>query len=326
MHERLMSLVSDSQALAIAEHVLGRAPERLESFRPPAGGEDSYSFRLWESGQALLLKIKKRPGTPMGVYFHGRVRAAGIPVPELIAFDAGAGPHGEACAIWEWMEGAPASWAKGQPCPYDEAELGELLRRIHDLTFDGDFGFLGDDLAQRAFTYTPDMAPVSGTWPGVFLCDRAAKRYMAKGYLDEREAAILATLPERIGPALHDVPCRLLHGSELMHNGNLLVDPAGGGIVAVLDYVESMAGDPRWELSWFDYYFAQFPFRDESFDLNRFRGAYGTCYHPEDSVGRFYLVAILIFEKLLFFRPGEPRTRWAVETLKSILTAFGRTL
>ena len=32
--------------------------------------------------------------------------------------------------------------------------------------------------------------------------------------------------------------------------------------------------------------------------------------------------AVLVFEKLLFFRPGEPRTRWAIETLKAILAEF----
>lgn len=317
-----MDVIDRDEALSIVEHLLGKAPDRLDPFRPVEGGDDSHAFRLWAGGQALLLKIKKRPGTPMGIYFHQCIRAAGIPVPELIVFNAGAGPEGEACAIWEWVEGVPASWGEGRSCPYDEAELGELLRCIHDLTFDGDFGFLGDDLARRTFTYAPDLAPVSPTWPGLFRCDRAAARYLAMGYLDEREADILATLPERLDGVLRDAPCRLLHGSELMHHGNCLVDPRTGRISAVLDYVESLAGDPRWELAWFDYYFAQYPFADEPFNLQRFRDAYGTDYCPDDPLGRFYLAAILVFEKLLYFRPGEPRFQWAIKTLKTILMEF----
>ncbi|MHB9107146.1 MAG: phosphotransferase family protein [Armatimonadota bacterium] len=317
-----MDVIRRDQALVIVERLLGKAPDRLEPFRPDEGGDDSHAFRLSSGGQALLLKIKKRAGTPIGIYFHRRIRDAGIPVPALIAFDGGAGPLGEACAIWEWVEGVPAAWGEGQSCPYDEAELGELLRRIHDLPFDGDFGFLGDNLSRRTFSYAPDLAPVSPTWTGIFHCDRAAQRYLAMGYLNEWEASILAELPERLDGVLRDVPCRLLHGSEPMHHGNCLVGPRTRRISAVLDYVESMAGDPRWELAWFDYYFAQFPYADEPFNLQRFRDAYGDDYCADDPVARFYLAAILVFEKLLYFRQGEPRFQWAIEKLKTILSEF----
>ena len=162
-----------------AKMLLGRAPERLEAFRPTEGGDTSYNFRLWSGDQAMLLKIMRRPGAPIGVYFHRRIRAAGMP--------------------------------------------------------------------------------------------------------------------------LRDVPCRLLHMGDIMNGSNLLLDPVTGHIRAVLDYVESTAGDPRWELAWFDYYFEQFPFQAEPFDLARFRAAYGTDHDPNDPVGRFYLAAILVFEKLLWF-------------------------
>ena len=88
----------------------------------------------------MLLKVKKDPGSPVGVYFHARLKDAEVPVPELIAFDAAAGAAGEACAVWEWVEGVPAEWQAGDACPYDEAEFGTLLRRIHDLRYDGPFG------------------------------------------------------------------------------------------------------------------------------------------------------------------------------------------
>ena len=316
-----MSSPSQEQASLVAERLLGRFPEQIEAFRPTVGGDDSYSFRLWMGGEAMLLKIKKQPGSPVGIYFHSRLKEAGLPVPELIAFDPKGGPGGEACAIWEWIEGEPAEWGPSESCPYDEAELGELLRRIHDLDFHGPFGFLGDDLSVRSFTPLPDLGPVSESWPGLFRCDRAAQRYFDKGYLKRREADTLASLPDRLGHELTVAEPRLLHMSDIMHNGNLIV--RDGRIVAIVDYVESMAGDPRWELAWFDYYFRTLPFDPAPFDMARFRAAYGTGHDPGDEIGRFYLLAILVFEKLLFYDPGSPRGRWALRALRENLRTIG---
>jgi len=302
--------------------MLGRCPDRIEPFRPTVGGDDSYGFRLSAGGDEMLLKIKKRPGSPVGLYFHGRLKQAGLPVPELIAFGSNAGPGGEACAIWEWVEGKPAEWGPGEPCPYDEAEFGELLRRIHDMRFDGPFGFLGDHTPTRSFATHPDLGPVSESWAGFFHCDRAAQRYFDKGYLDRREADILSSLPGRLGDELGRAEPRLLHMGDIMHNGNMILEPSSGRILAVVDYVESMAGDPRWELAWLDYYFTYLPFGRAPFDMTRFRSAYGTDHDPAGRLGRFYLAAILLFEKLLFFDPSSPKGRWAINTVKSILDTF----
>jgi len=273
----------------------------------------------------MLLKIKKSRGSPVGVYFHGRLRKAGLPVPELIAFAPNAGPCGEACVIWEWIEGEPAEWEPPDPCPYDEAEFGELLRRIHDLRLDGPFGFLGDPAsAGRSFTSHPDLGSVSESWPGFFHCARAAQRYFDKGYLDQREADILASLPDRLVDLLVRPEPRLLHMGDIMHNGNMILEPGSGRILAIVDYVESMAGDPRWELAWLDYYFADLPFGRAAFDMARFRAAYGTDHDPRDPLGRFYLAAILLFEKLLFFDPASSIGRCAIETVRQILASFER--
>lgn len=314
-----MQTASLDQASAIAERLLGRPPTQIEPYTPTVGGDDSRGFVLWRGRDKMLLNMKKRPGSPVGVYFHRRIAEAGIPVPELVAHDPCGGPGGEACAIWEWVEGVPAEWGPGEPCPYDEAELGTVLRAIHELRFDGPFGFLGDALSRRWFTGAPDLAPTADAWPGFFLCDRAARRYLAKGYLTRDEADILASVPERLGPWLDVGEARLLHMGDIMHNGNLIVDPASGKILAVVDYAESTAGDPRWELAWIDYYFGQYPYGRRSFDMARFRQAYGTDHDPHDATGSFYLAAILLFEKLLFFRPCEARGAWAIRTLKELL-------
>lgn len=317
-----MSNLTFEQSLSVAEELLGRRPDHMEPFHPTVGGDDSHSFRLWTSGDKMLLKIKKRPGSPIGVYFHGRLKEAGLPVPELIAFSPNACPGGEACAIWEWIEGEPAEWGPCEPCPYDEAEFGELLRRIHDLRFDGPFGFLGDDPPARWFTPLPDLGPVSESWAGFFHCDRAAQRYFDKGYLDRREADILSSLPDRLSNELGQAKPCLLHMSDIMHNGNMILELESGRILAVVDYVESMVGDARWELAWVDYYFTELPFGRAPFDMARFRAAYGTDHELKDLLGRFYLAGILLFGKLLWFNPTSPRGHWAIDTVKSILDTF----
>ena len=314
-----MSTVTYEQALSTAEELLGRFPDRIEPFHPTVGGDDSHGFRLWAGRDPMLLKIKKRPGSPVGVYFHRRVKDAGVPVPALIAFSPTAGPGREACAVWEWIDGKPADWGPGEPCPYDEAEFGRILRCVHDLRFDGPFGFLGDEPPASASPCLPDCGPVSESWQGFFGFERAARRYFDKGYFDKNEADILSSLPIRLSDELNAAEPRLLHMGDIMHNGNMIVEPNTGRIIAVVDYVESMAGDPRWELAWVDYYFEQNPFARACFDMARFRAGYGANHDPNDALGRFYLVAVLVFEKLLFFEPASPRGRWAIGTVRSIL-------
>ena len=57
---------SDTQALRIAEQLLGRTPDHMEPFFPAVGGDDSHSFRVWHGDDAMLLKVKKHPGSPVG--------------------------------------------------------------------------------------------------------------------------------------------------------------------------------------------------------------------------------------------------------------------
>ena len=58
-------------------------------------------------------------------------------------------------------------------------------------------------------------------------------------------------------------------------------------------------------------------------DSHGFRAAYGTDHDPQDDLGRFYLLAILVFEKLLFYDPAALRGRWAITTLKGNLRVIG---
>lgn len=58
-------------------------------------------------------------------------------------------------------------------------------------------------------------------------------------------------------------------------------------------------------------------------DSYSFRTAYGTDHDPQNDLGRFCLLAVLVFEKLLFYDPSTPRGRWAITTLKDNLRVVG---
>ena len=109
-------------------------------------------------------------------------------------------------------------------------------------------------------------APVSDTWQGFFDFAAAGRRLLADGHLGPGEAEMLASLPRRVSGPLAQARCRLLH-TDLRNN--LILHPCSRRIRAVLDYTESCAGDPRWELAYFDYWFVErtvhyLPFRHQA--------------------------------------------------------------
>ena len=63
----------------------------------------------------------------------------------------------------------------------------------------------------------------------------------------------------------------------------------------------------------------QYPYNRVLFDMEAFRAGYGAIHDPGDTVGRFYLLALLLFEKLLFFDPRSERGQWAIATVKGVL-------
>jgi len=307
-------------AAAVATRLCGHTPTQVESLWPAVRSNDCYVFRLEVREQPMLLKIGRRPGIPMGVYFHRRLSEAGIPVPELIAFSPDAGPEGQTCAVWEWVDGrSSADWPKGAPCPFDEAEFGELMRSIHELRFDGPRGLLGDDLESRTYTWEPGLRPASDSWAGVFDCGGAAEPLLRAGYISSEEAAAFASLPGRLSGELNAQECRLLH---MDLRSNLILDPATGRVRAVVDYTESFAGDPRFELAVVDFWFTDRVAHFLPFDMSRFRAAYGTEHNSRDALGRFYLSVLLACDEMPSCDPASPKGQWSIATFRSILDSF----
>jgi aminoglycoside phosphotransferase (APT) family kinase protein len=293
--------------------MLGRAPDRVEPFNPPAGGDDSHSFRLWDRGRPLLLKLMIRPGLPLGVYFHSRLREAGVPVPELIAFSADGGPGGAACGLLEWVEGEPAEFDSHERPPYDEAEFGRLLRTIHDLRHEPGFGRL-DDAGTTSHARWTDWVSQLVEW-GAAACLR-------RGAIDKELGDRLRRLPQRFADRLAAAPPALLHYGDIMHNGNLIVDAERRRILAVVDFSDAIVGDPRLELAWVDLYFGAYGYFGRGFDLRRFREAYGDdgdLYEP----ARLLYVCLALLTMLTYVAPTSERGRHHVALLREAVSASG---
>jgi len=306
---------SREQAAALAEELLGRRPERVEPFDPPTGGDDSHSFRLWDRGRPLLLKVMVRPGIPIGAYFHGRLREAGLPVPDLVAFSPDGGPDGAACGVFEWVAGTAAEFDSHERPPYDEAEFGRLLRTIHNLRHEGGFGRL-DDRGRASHREWGDWVSELVEWTAAACVRRGAcAPELAEG---------LRRLPERFADDLAAAPPALLHYGDIMHNGNLIVDPARRRILAVVDFSDAIAGDPRLELAWVDVYFGAYGYFGRGFDLARFRMAYGDKADPSDPLRLFY-VALALVTMLTYVDLGSERRRHHQMLLQNIVSRLGAT-
>jgi len=298
----------------MVRELLGRPADSVTRYVPPHGGGASFSFRVRAAGRELLLKINRRPGEPVGAYYHRRLREAGVPVPALVAYGSGKLPAGQGYALFEWVEGVPAEFGSADKPPYDEAQLGEVLRAIHDLRHPDGFGRLDDEGHASC-----------ATWPEALRATWYTEKCVTRGAITAEVGARVEGLPARFGSELSAVEARLLHYEDIMFNGNVIVG-ADRRIVAVVDFGGAMAGDPRWELMWFDYYFGEYGHHErapQSFDVKRFRTAYGREYDPHGPLQRLYLVSALL-EKLSFLPLHAPQAAHHQQALAALVADLER--
>ncbi len=237
---------------------------------------------------------------------------AGLPVPELVAWHPSVGPEERPCAIWEYIDGDQANWLKLKACPYDEAHCGELLRRIHALDYEGSFCFPGDEGCN------PHLGPCVDSWSDMFPVAKAARSYFDQGRLNRRQADLLVSLPEQLASELGRVEKRLLH-MDFLYNGNLILERGGKRIISIVDGAESMSGDPRLELAYFDF---GYPGSGWTFDMERFRAGYGTEHDPQDPLGRFYQLNYYLFERFDYYYVNGDRGERYQEEIKALLDTF----
>jgi aminoglycoside phosphotransferase (APT) family kinase protein len=170
-------------------------------------------------------------------------------------------------------------------CPYDEAEFGAILARLHAVTAPG-FGPI-DDVGQ---TYFP-------TWTAFLraVARRVLARCQARASVG---AGLLAGLRERWYPRLAAVELArpaLLH-LESLGFANLLYDPAARSITGLLDYEDCIGGDPLFELTWMTYYYGDRARPRAAFSFERFAEGYGRW--PGGERREMLYRALMYLEKL----------------------------
>ncbi|HIG18455.1 MAG TPA: hypothetical protein EYQ31_14885 [Candidatus Handelsmanbacteria bacterium] len=101
---------------SLIEELTGSAPEIVEGVKPPSGGLESWSYRLRSQGQHLYLKVNYAPNTTLGVQFNRRLRQAGIPTPEIVAWSPSALPTGLPC-ILRLCRRRPGELARAEDLP-----------------------------------------------------------------------------------------------------------------------------------------------------------------------------------------------------------------
>ena len=294
-HESFSPTLDDARE--IATQLLGEPVDSVAHAEETRFGDRSHRFRVRAGGDDLLLKINKQPGQPIGAWYHGRLLEAGVPVPEMPAWSPDAAPGGRACALYQWVEGTPVDFNPEDAPPYDVAQMGAIVRTIHDIRHQDGYGHLDDYGAGECATWADGLL---STWTIDSCLRRSA--------IDEDMATRLRRLPHLYVDDLAAASTGLLHYEDIMFSGQVIVDSAGE-IVAVVDFAGAMAGDPMWELAVFDYYFGEFDYyqtTDRSFDLGRFREAYGTEYDPHAPLQKLYVIGIAL-EKLAFVELDSPR-------------------
>ena len=294
-HEPFNPTLDDAREIATG--LLGEPVDSVSHPEETRFGDASHRFRVRAGGEDLLLKINKRPGQPVGAWYHGKLVEAGIPVPGMPAWSPDAAPGGRACALYEWVEGMPVDFRPEDPPPYDVAQMGAIVRAIHDITHRDGYGHLDDYGSGECATWAEGLL---STW-NIGPC-------LQRGAIHHGMATRLRRLPHLFADELDAARTGLLHYEDIMFSGQVMVDDAGS-IVAVVDFAGAMAGDPMWELAVFDYYFGEFGYyqtTDRSFDLGRFREAYAIQYDRQAPLQKLYVIGMLL-EKLGFVALDSPR-------------------
>lgn len=166
-----------------------------------------------------------------------RVRAAGVPAPDVIASGTDPRLPGGTWIVMPRMPGVGFDASSASPAQIDRAitDVARCLTLLRDVTLPG-WGWVGDD-----------GRGTSASW-AQWLRQEVAE---SAGRLDDRLPAGFVPRAYRMIDA---VDPRLLAGSIL--NGDLglshvLVDPSTGALTGLLDWAAAIIGDPLFDVATF---------------------------------------------------------------------------
>lgn len=228
------TVATAEDAARLCGAILGRP---IESGR--ASGTGTVFFVELDEGETLIVKVVRpdRSASPIvEAWIYAECRRRGIRVPEVL----GVSEDPEAIvmrslpgvSLWQQpSSGAASVWR----------EAGADLRAMHEVSVPG-FGPLTRGAGGG-------VEGVSDRWSPVvdFARDEGVKGLADRGLLTMDEVHRLIRRYEEIEPLLAEVTQgQLLHGD--LQAGHLYVDP-DGSYLGVIDFDQSQAGDPRWDMA-----------------------------------------------------------------------------
>ncbi len=172
---------------------------------------------------------------------------AGPPVPKVhvVRFESEGAPFD--LAIVDLAEGTPLRDLGDALLDHDPdvaSAIGAVLRQTHQV--EGSGAGLIDVTDARAGEQPHGVHQQFSSHIDVCLDDHI-KACVKKGLIDKELARKIEQLFRRMRPALSDRPMRLLHGDLGIHN--ICYDPARKRVTALLDWEDSLVGDPLFDVA-----------------------------------------------------------------------------
>jgi aminoglycoside phosphotransferase (APT) family kinase protein len=222
-----------SRAVATAMPALGR----VHSVHRVEAGWGNENWTAETNLGRVMVKIGLADSSPekwrsAGVAL-GLARAAGVPAPELMAFDASNGMlDGRVLRVFSYIEGVSPDTLDDQPAKRSRffTQLGEAVARLHRITQPEFTSRIGGD---HGYSRWSDF--VTDRWSSII--ERATRAGLDHALVVAAEAALFP-LATGFDAVAHPVVCH-----RDLYFDNLLCD-ADGNLVALLDFDMAEAWEP----------------------------------------------------------------------------------
>ncbi len=193
------------------------------AFRRLHGGTTDRTFLVSNAGRKWVLRVEKMPATqlPRAVAAQRLAHAAGVAVPDIIAFELPRAEDGYCWSLEPFLAGAAFDHTGFQHQATQDAarDLGAQLRRLHTIEIDGR-GFVP---LEQIYMHRVERALESiNTSPA----DRAV--------IDRAYVFVKANRPTAAKLCKNDCA-----------GANILVDR--GRVAAIIDWEWAWGGDPAWD-------------------------------------------------------------------------------
>jgi len=225
-----------------------------------------------------------------------------IPAPSIV-FSSKQSPR---FVIMTKLPGVPVTdYGSWNGCPYDEAEFGTILSKLHSLTVNG-YGPI-DDFGNTYFHAWPDFL--------MAVAEKAIGTCLERNSISNELYGMLKNRWLPMLPELRSKKASLLH-LESLGFANILYDSDSRRITGFLDYEDCIGGDPLFELMWMCYYYGDRDSNQTYFNYKQSEKGY--CEWPEDEFAATLYRPFMYLDKLTWIDPKGERAQDHNQALKRV--------